>query len=127
MDDVAARHRVAGLFQRIKVLASLDSAVSATIAKIIGGARYAFEWGESMWWRRSKDAGTVYIPADLRKKFEELGQDVLSHALGSGVLSEPHRELGNLRDDQYCAQIWQWLREKRSRERRKVWIGWGIG
>jgi hypothetical protein len=80
-------------------------------------------------WRRPK-AAPAYIPPDLRQKFEEIGENVLSHALASGVHSAPHKELGDLLDDHYRAQVWQWLREKRNRQKRKDWfyrgIGWGL-
>lgn len=66
-----------------------------------------------MGWQRPR-VRYADIPPCLRRKFEQIGEDVLVHALGSGVLSDSYKELANLRDDQYRAQIWQWLTEKRA-------------
>jgi hypothetical protein len=83
-----------------------------------------------MWdrWRKINRASDV--PDDLRANFEELGETVVAQIVGrpythaAGQTPGVPVWAGNEEARQHAVS---WLREKRTREKRKVWIGWGIG
>jgi hypothetical protein len=70
---------------------------------------------------------TTVIPDEIRTEFERHGESVISHALA--LESVPGRDPLSLHSLIYNHrnEALAWLAEKRKHERRKVWIGWGIG
>jgi hypothetical protein len=79
-------------------------------------------------WRKSNRASDV--PDDLRANFEELGETVVGHIVGRPYThaagQTPGVPVWAGREDARQHAL-SWLREKRSREKRKAWISWGIG
>jgi hypothetical protein len=82
-----------------------------------------------MWrWRKINRASDV--PGDLRANFEELGETVVAQIVGrpythaAGQTPGVPVWAGNEDARQHALS---WLREKRHREKRKVWIAWSIG
>jgi type VI protein secretion system component VasF len=64
------------------------------------------------------------IPRDLRDRFEQFGEDALTHALAVGVHSAPREELADLLNN-HRPEIWDWLTEKRDlteRRRRRLYV-----
>jgi hypothetical protein len=83
-----------------------------------------------MWypWRKTSRADDV--PDHLRANFEELGETVVAQIVGRPYTHATGQTPGvpvwaGKEDDRQHALAW--LRETRNREKRKVWIGWGIG
>jgi hypothetical protein len=79
-------------------------------------------------WRRTSVAADV--PNDLRANFEELGETVVAHIIGTpyshATGQTPSVPTWAAKDDtRQLASAW--LREKQNRAKRRVWIGQAIG
>lgn len=85
--------------------------------------------GEPMW-RWLKINRATDVPDALRAEFEQLGETVVAQIVGRPYTHAAPQTVGVpvwAGDEAARRHAVSWLTEKRSREKRKVWIGWGIG